>query len=152
MELNFDWFPDFNNKKISICDSKIDKIIYSSDAVQFCFNDGLYLIKNDNISKSGKAYIELQGCDSDEFSCYIIKQKTSKNGAVLKGKPIPLKEIKKLLDKKKFQIEICLELYDFNYMYWRGEVFPYKKRGLSDLVIIEMSGNFPVRVGVENTE
>ena len=52
-------------------------------------------------------------------------------------------ELAGMLETKKYALEIFLELYDFNYLYWRGTLLPYKQQGLSDHVVIETSGCFP---------
>ena len=92
-----------------------------------------YMIKN-----------AISDCESDEFDCYIIHREPSPAGARLNGNPISLVELASMLEPEENMVEIFLELYDFNYLYWRGVLLPHKEQGLSDNVVIEASGCFPM--------
>ena len=49
-----------------------------------------------------------------------------------------------MLEPEESMVEIFLELYDYNYLYWRGVLLPHKEQGLSDNVVVEASGCFPM--------
>lgn len=137
-------FPSHSEKRFSICDTIIDKITCINDTVRFSFSNGFYLLENGQVTISKAGIVELQHCDSQEFSCQIFKREVSPHGAVLFGQPISLDDLGTLLEREAKKIEIHLELYDFNYMYWRGTLLPYKEEGLSDWVVIETCGCFPM--------
>ena len=130
-------------KGLSICDAHIDAISCSENMVRFIFFEGFSVITGDTVKKTSKGYIELLNCNADEFSCHIIQRKSTPAGAELRGKPISLTELAELLDSGK-KIEVFLELYDFNYLYWRGVLLPHKRKGLSDNIVIQIGGCFSV--------
>lgn len=132
---------------VSIHDKQLSNILCYENSVRFIFNDGFDLIENGQITRIGKGYIELKGCNSDDFSCHVIKRKTTKKGSKLFGKPITLEELSGILSDKRKTIEIYVELYDTNRFYWRGELHPYKKlfgKELSPLVTIETMDFYPM--------
>ena len=137
MELFYEKYPAYTQQKVSICDAPIDDIFCGEDIVRFNFPNGFYLIKDDEVVLSGSGCIEFKECSDDCFSCYIIKRKRSKKGARCRVVPISLTELSKKLHRGNKSIELFSELYGFSSMHWRGTIVPYKKRGLSDLVVIE---------------
>lgn len=134
--------PSYFSKKISICDCQVDAIECFDTTIRFVFSKGFSVISHDKVVKSASGYIELSGCDSDEFNCYIVHRTPSPSGAQLYGEPISLIELANILSSEDRKVEIFLELYDFNYLYWRGVLLPHKEQGLSDNVVIETSGSF----------
>lgn len=136
--------PSNSGRWISLHDKNITSIVCNENSVQFYF-DEFTLVDGDNVTYTKGGYIELSDCNADEFSCYIIRRKTSPKGAKSYGKPIFLKELADMISEKDKSIELFLELYECNYFHWRGEFFPYdKKHRLSDLVIIETMDFFPM--------
>lgn len=131
-------------KIVSICDAQIDAIICSDNSIRFVFPRGFSVISGDKVEVSSYGYIELSDCDADEFNCHIVQRKFTPSGARLNGEPISLIGLANILKQKERKIEILLELYDFNYLYWRGVLLPHKEQGLSDNVVIEASGCFPM--------
>ena len=129
-------------KKVSICDAQIDTIICSDNSVRFVFTKGFSVIFDGKSEKCSYGYIELSDCEADEFECYIIHRDPSPVGAQINGEPISLAELSNMLEQEDSKVEIFLELYDFNFLYWRGVLLPHKAQGLSDHVIIEASGRF----------
>lgn len=143
MKYLYEKFPH-SPKKISICDAQIDTIICSDNSIRFVFPRGFSVISGDKVKISSCGYIELSDCDADEFICYIFRRESTPAGARLNGEPISLIELANILEFEERKIEIFLELYDCNYLYWRGVLLPYKEQGLSDNVVIETSGCFPM--------
>lgn len=143
MMYSYEKFP-CSPKKISICDAQIDKINCSHNTIRFLFPKGFSVISCDRVDVCSRGYIELLDCDADEFNCHIIHRESTPSGARLFGEPVSLIELASILDSEDRKIEIFLELYDFNYLYWRGVLLPYKTQGLSDNVVIETSGCFPM--------
>jgi len=141
LQLNIEQFFH-GEKKISICDAIIDKIIYNEVCVKFVFSDGFYIVGEDE--KCTEAYIEIKNCLPDDFSCYSIKRTSTKDGAKVTGTPIALETLSSLLELNKCRIELFLELYDVNYLHWRGVLLPYKEDDLSDHIVIEICGTYPV--------
>ena len=139
MERTYKKFPLFP-KEVSICDSRINSIICSDNAIRFVFPKGFTIISDGKSEKSSTGSIELLECDADEFICHIFKREASPFGARLYGEPVSLRELSELLNDEGNEIEVFLELYDFNYLYWRGVLLPYKEHGLSDNVVIEFNG------------
>lgn len=143
MKYTYEEFPHAP-KKFCICDCHIDAIDCMPDKVRFVFSKGFSVISGDELEESSSGYIELSDCDAGEFSCYIIQRESTPRGARLYGEPVSLNELADMLKFEKRKIEIFLELYDFNYFHWRGVLLPYKKDGLSDEVVIETWGCFPM--------
>lgn len=143
MKYVYEKFPH-SPKKVSICDAQIDAIICSDSSVRFVFSKGFSVISDGKSEICSYGYIELSDCEADEFDCYIIHREPSPAGARLNGEPISLVELASMLEPEESMVEIFLELYDFNYLYWRGVLLPHKEQGLSDNVVIEASGCFPM--------
>ncbi len=143
MKYVYEKFPH-SPKKVSICDAQIDAIICSDSSVRFVFSKGFSVIADGKTEICSYGYIELSDCEADEFDCYIIHRESSPAGARLNGEPISLVELASMLEPEESLVEIFLELYDFNYLYWRGVLLPHKEQGLSDNVVIEASGCFPM--------
>lgn len=131
-------------KKISICDAQIDSIICSDNSIRFIFSRGFSVISGDKVDISSCGHLELSDCDPNEFICHIFRRESVPAGARLMGEPISLFDLANILEFAERKIQIFLELYDFNYLYWRGVLLPHKEQGLSDNVVIEASGNFPM--------
>jgi len=144
MKTVYENFQSHTNRRISICDAQINTIVCTENVVQFHFFEGFWLIDNNQVSPTKAGYIELVDCNADEFNCHLIRRKATPKGAKLYGLPLSLNELNNLLTQKNRKIEINMELYDFNSLHWRGTLLPYKKRGLSDYVIIETTGCFPI--------
>lgn len=121
--------PIHGKKWISIHDMRICQIVCRENSVVFCFSEGFDLIEEGKVLRTGSASIELIGCNPQDVSCKIIKRKSSKKGEKICGKPLSLDKINRMLARKKQYIEIILELYDINCMYWRGELLPYTRKG-----------------------
>ena len=129
-------------KKVDLCDAKIDSIVCSEGTVRFTFSQGFSVITNNEEEAVSSGYVELSDCDAENFTCYIIHRESTRFGARLSGEPLPLTELAKIVNQQGREIEVFLELYDFNYLYWRGTLLPNKEDGLSDHVVIEAGGNF----------
>lgn len=129
--------PAKGDRWVSLHDKRITKIVCDEDRVVFHFKEGFTVIQGNsaNVTKTGR--LTLSGCGPDEFSCWIVRRKTSRKGSKCYGKPISLRELGELLSEKGKTIEVFFELYDANFLHWRGALCPYNKRGLSDLVVIE---------------
>lgn len=136
-------FP-YVSKKISICDARIDDIQCSDNVVRFVFSEGFYVVSGGTIGKSVRGCVELSDCGAEEFTCYIIRRESTPRGAKLYGEEISLSDLANMLAVEKRKIEVFLELYDYEYLYWRGVLLPYNNEGLSDHIILETSGRFPV--------
>ena len=139
--------PINGDKWISIHDMHLSQIKCKSSSVIFCFKDGFNLIENGRLLKTGSGCIELIGCNSSDFSCNVIKRIVSKQGTRLYGRPISLEKLNKMLVSKKNHVEVFLELYDYNHLYWRGEISPFKrlfKRQLAPIITIEAMNFFPM--------
>ena len=131
-------------KKFCICDSTIDEIICSEDSVRFVFSKGFYVIDEGVLFSCSYGYVELGNCSPSEISCHIIKREPTQEGAKLLGIPISIVELANVLSVEKQEIELYLELYDFNYLHWRGVLLPYNSHALSDNILIETCGSFPI--------
>lgn len=136
-------FPHVD-KKISICDSQISRITINDKSVQFYFEDGFCLIKDNQVVRTKVGTVTLHECDPEEFSCTIFKLQATENGAKSLGHPVSLNKLSDYLLQESKRIEVILELYDFNHLYWRGTFIPYKEDGLSDRVLIEICGDYLV--------
>lgn len=143
MKYTYDNFP-YSPKRFSICDAQIDEIICTDNTIRFVFTKGFSVIVNDNAELTSTGYVELSDCSADEINCHVIRREPTPVGARLYGEPISLTELSNILNLEGRKIEIYLELYDFNYLYWRGVLLPYKTDSLSDNIVIETSGCFPL--------
>ena len=137
-------FPTYSERRFSICDSQIAQIGVESDCVRFYFPDGFFYIDHNQIKRIDSGYVEIGSCNAEEFSCYVFDREISANGAVLLGKPISLTELKQTLLRTGAKLEVYLELYDFDYLYWRCTLVPNHSDGLSSRIDIEVSGQFPL--------
>ena len=54
------------------------------------------------------------------------------------------------LQKNNSVLEVITELYNTGIAYWKCEVFPYKRKGLSDQVIICINGFDQKRIVLKN--
>lgn len=141
MKLAYKNFPHLR-KDFCICDAHMDAISFSTGSIRFVFSKGLSKVTCDEVETEGKGYIELMDCDAEEFSCYFVQREPTSAGAQIYGKPISLVELANMLSSEESKIEIFLELYDFNYLHWRGVLLPHKNGNLSNHIIIETSGRF----------
>ena len=137
--------PAIADRFISLHDKEITRIACGENSVVFYFDEGFTLVENGQAVSTKSGSVAFEGCNAEEFSCSIIKRKATRKGAKLYGTPISLAELGKMLSQKERSVEIYLELYDVNHTHWRGELCPYKKRGLSDCVVIEMMDFVPMR-------
>ena len=140
----FENIPADAEKSFSICDAQIDRITYGSNTVRFFFANGFQRVENNELIRTKNAYIELGNCAVDNFSCVVFKRTATEKGAELYGQPLSLEEIGIMLSDDERKIEIYLELYDFNCIYWRGVLLPYNPVGLSDRIDIEISGQVSI--------
>lgn len=132
------------SKNFSLCDAEIDEILIDNHSIKFCFSRGFYCIENEKVILSKKAFIRFNMCDASDFTCHIFKRVATAKGAELYGKPYSLEEISDSLRTKGRKIEIYTELYDFDFLYWRGVFLPYNMTGLSDRIDIELSAQVSV--------
>ena len=140
MKQTYQSFPTYRERCFSICDFQISQIRLGSDCVSFSFPDGFLYIDHGQIRKVNSGRIEISDCSADEFNCYFFDREISANGAILTGNPISLSEIEQLLLRTGAKLEVYLELYDFDYLYWRCTLVPNHSNGLSSRIDIEMSG------------
>ena len=139
--------PINGSRWISLHDMQLTKVIFQKNSVVFFFENGFNIIEDDNVYRKTRGNINLLNCDSSDFTCSIIERRKTKQGVKLKGRPITLEGLNKMLVGEKKHVELFLELYDFNHLYWRGEMHPYKQilnRRLAPLVIIEAMDFFPM--------
>ena len=137
-----DWSSFQNSQRwISLHDCKITGIKIEANQVVFQFDDGFMLVENQNGNYVKPARIVLHGCTPDDFSCYIIKRESSQYGARLKGDPIPFEKLSTMISSEK-SIEIITELYDSNFMHFRGALYPYEGDTLSTHIVIETNDFF----------
>lgn len=146
MKQRYENYPQGKEKKYSICDARIDEILITDCAVRFVFSQGFYVIQNEEITKVGYGYLELTDCEPEDFFCKNIKRMKTRRGPVEIALPISLEALSKMLGKGDKSIEITLELYDFNYLYWRGTLFPHKKGCVSNHFEIETGETYPMTV------
>jgi hypothetical protein len=145
MEYTYHRFPSFTERNTSICDSRIYRIDSGVDSTRFYFSGGYFEAENGQVNGGNEGYVELQNCSSDEFTCVLFRRKASNRGALLAGVPISLAELNHLLQERKVWLEPYLELYDFNYLYWRGSLLPNTSEELSDRVDIEIEGQYTIK-------
>ena len=131
--------------RVSLCDAQIDRISFSNEAIRFHFPNGFRVEDGDAVVATKASYVEFYNCTAEDFFCTIVKRWPTKDGALQYGKPLSLVELGNMLGQKKKGLEVFLELYDWNYLFWRGSLCPRKKRGLSDWVVLELSDCFPIR-------
>ncbi len=143
MKRSYKNFPCLE-KNFCICDAQIDEIICNENMVRFVFSKGFYVVEKNKVELTSKGDIEFLDCSSDEFICYILQREPTQLGAKVYGQPISLADLANMLIEKNQKIELFLELYDFNFLHWRGTLLPHKAEGLSDNVIIETSGCFSI--------
>lgn len=105
---------------VSIHDMYITDIVIGDDSVKFCFADGFNLVDNGQLIRTGPGDIEFLGCGSENFICDVIQGR----GPWYFGKLISLEKLRALLSKGKYRLEINVELYASNQMYWRGYLIP----------------------------
>ena len=148
MQFLYKHFPADSERSVSICDALIYKVSCEDEKVSFFFRNGFCIDEEKHWINADQGCLEFLCCNADEFSCHVIKRTPSKEGDLLQGKPISLCELGNLLDNENRQIEIFLELYDVNNMYWRGVLLPYNPTGLSDRIDIELSGQFAMRYNI----
>ena len=143
MTRNIKHYP-YLKKSVSLCDVHIDEIICMENAVRFVFNSGFFLVEDNKSIQTKTGYVEFGECNTDEFICHIVKRIPTQSGAQLFGTPVSIFELSRLLSEGHKKIELFLELYDSEFMYWRGTLLPHKQCGLSDNVVIESSGCYPI--------
>lgn len=143
MQYSYIHFP-CAEKKFSLCDCTIDKIICNEDSIKFVFSKGFFAVEAGGVASCSSGYVELNNCNPNELSCYIINRKPTQKGAQLLGIPLSIVDLADLLATNERGIEIYLELYDFNYLHWRGVLLPHNSNKLSDNVLIETCGSFPI--------
>ncbi len=100
------------------------------------FDEGFDLIENGTMTRVSPGYAEITGCAPDDFSCYVIKRRATKKGAVLKGIPVSLAELGDMISAN-HSLEIFTEICDSCLIHFRGAFFPYEGRSLSTLGVIE---------------
>lgn len=145
MEYTYHRFPAFTERNASICDSQIYRIDSGLDSTRFYFHNGNFEVGDGQTIIRKAGYIEFPNCGSDEFTCVLFKRRASDRGSLLAGIPISLSELNCLLQEQKVWLEPYLELYDFNYLYWRGSLLPNTSEELSDRVDIEVGGQYTIK-------
>lgn len=138
------WVRNFQsnfNKWISLHDRKVTKIECKESSVVFMFDNGFDLIDGEKCINVKSGYVEIENCTSNDFRCYVIERQTSPSGAIFNGKPMSLSELSKLISKER-TLELHVELYDSDYMHFRGAFFPYEGHSLSTIVVIETNDFF----------
>lgn len=146
MKQRYENYPQGKDKNYSICDARIDEIIITDGTVRFVFSHGFYVIQNESVIKAEYGYIELADCEPEDFFCKRIKRMKTRMGPVEIALPVSLEALSKMLKKGDKSIEVTLELYDFNYLYWRGALVPHKKGSLSFHFEIETGEMYPMTV------
>ena len=142
--------PQNGERWISLHDKKLSRIELThrgatDNSVVFCFDGGFDLIENGKIRTVPEGRIELIGCAPGELRLYIFRRRCTKKGAVLRGTPVSVEKLGKMLDGKK-TAEIFLELYDANHLYWRAELLPHRSlfKRLAPELTVETMDFFPM--------
>lgn len=95
-------FQSVSEPFISLHDRRITKIQCTENSVILMFDEGFDLIENGTMTRVSPGYAEITGCAPDDFSCYVIKRRATKKGAVLKGIPVSLAELGRYDFRKSF--------------------------------------------------
>lgn len=128
-------------KWVSLHDMKITRIIIEKNSVVFFFDEGFDYIKEGVLIHTKKAAVKFDHCNSFDFSCNLVRRRISPKGSLLHGQSLSLEKLNRILLKKRKHVELFLELYDINHVYWRGELLPGPKSGfkrLAPVVTIEL--------------
>lgn len=120
------YFKEHEKQRYSLHDAIVNDIEIKGDEITFIFNEGIYVVGNDEDKRPAK--IVFKKVDYD-FSDIIVYK--GRNKRRFSGKYISLKALKKML--KKGRIEIVDELYGGYQMTWRG--FYYKKNKIREIEI-----------------
>ena len=129
-------FQSVSEPFISLHDRRITKIQCTENSVFLMFDEGFDLIEHGTMTRVSPGYAEITGCAPDDFSCYVIKRRATKKGAVLKGIPVSLEELGNMISAN-HSLEIFTVTYDSCLIHFRGAFFPYEGRSLSTLGVIE---------------
>ena len=149
MEQPYSVFPQSVEKIFSICNARIDEIQHTHSTVRFVFSKGFKVVENGNSVSASFGYIELSNCSIDNFSCHLVNRRKTKHGSMQMSYPISLDKMNNTMLRRQQEIEIYLELYDPNYLLWRGRIFPLNERGYNEYVEIGIGGNIPMSVYYE---
>lgn len=144
MSSNDDYiFRTIDKNQISLHDAVVDAIRITESRIELLFENGFYLLNASPdtavLSKSAKLVIS-NFEDIGNVSCEWLKRFKSRFGERIVGKETDINSIASKLESKKLRISIVDELRGYNHIYLRGTVLPYKKRGLSDTIIMEIIG------------
>lgn len=130
---------------ISVHDCRIDKIVPSADGIHFYFSDGFILCepKTDpcRVCRTSSSIITVNNCASDDVFCKINHRFILFGVSMALSRDISFKKLSGMLSQG-LKIELIDEFYTYNQLYWRGEIYPYKKRRLGDEIEIRINGEF----------
>lgn len=132
---------------MSIHDKTVTKIVCESNSVEFYFADGFDRVDGDTSSTISKGKIKFESCTPNDFFCYIIQRHPSAFGERFRGREISIYKLSRMLKEGKASIQIYVELYDYNRIYWRGELHftkPNRFRRLPTVVVIDSMDFFPM--------
>lgn len=147
MDSNFYKYRTIEEKQISLHDSIVDTIRITEDRIELIFENGFYILNvlpDGAVSSKGAKLVIYNFEDIENVSCKLFKRFKSPFGAKIIGKEIDINSISSKLKNKKLKVSIVDELRGHNHIYLRGTILPYKKYGLSDMIIIEIRGPLEV--------
>lgn len=131
---------------ISVHNCRIDKIVPSPDGLYFHFSDGFILCGPQNtdldeMHQTSNGVIIINNCELDDVFCKINRRFILFGVSMALSRSITLNKLLGMLNQG-LQVELVDEFYTYNQLYWRGEIYPYKKWGLSDEIEIRINGEF----------
>lgn len=139
--------PPVENRNVSIHDKLLSEIVCGPDYVKFVFKDGFDILEEDGEKSVPTGHIVFESSNSSSFSCYIVKRKPSPTGEKFCGREISLQKLNYMLKKGDYSIQVYTELYDYNHIFWCGELCPMRRtlfRRLPTVVAIDAMDFFPM--------
>lgn len=144
MQITYDHFPPYTEKCIFTHDARICRIVCNTNFVEFYFSNGFYYVKDNHTYYTQDSRIILHDYDLSDFFCHLVHRRATEGGVVENAVPMTLCEINDILVHQSMEIELSLELFDADCLYWRGYLLPCRKTGLSDMIVIEFHKASPI--------
>ena len=141
MDSDFYKFRTKETNQVSLHDAVVDEIKINEGRMELFFKNGFYLLDvspdGETLSNSAKLVIDTFG-DIENISCKVFKRFKSPFGIRMSGRETDIHSISSKLENNEMKLSIVDELRGYDHIYLRGTVLPYKKHGLSDMIIIEV--------------
>lgn len=105
---------DNGDSKVSLHDCRATKVSFKNGNLSFLFTDGIFLVKDKKVLKTGSARVKfyLENRDEDDITIQVFKKKLNK----IIREEWTLKKLIKGINKGKYELEFLYRYQGYNSM------------------------------------